>query len=250
MIPTRNIPKCQQKQRKIHVKNRKILRLLFKMPSIRSKKSHKECLKLMCIFCHEKSAKASDKNPRQLSENVKKFIAEKKYKDFRQFENEFPSGICTTCIPIVHGQINLKPLSIDLPAQNFEETLKKLRKGRSNDLDSCSCFVCEKVKKSCITGLIGVKKKVVQKKVIVEKKCDYCFATISHGKHKNCNQKERVNNLMVGISPKTRRQLCLETIREEQKKKTSSSPIRVSRLSGGPAMPIVVGSEAVNQAEP
>ena len=213
------------------------------MPSSRHKTSHRDCLKLCCVFCHEKSAGARDKNPRQLSKSVKDFIVEKKYKDFRQFEKEFPSGICTSCSPIVHGHLSSKPLSIDLPEQDFEETLKKLRETRCPDLsEACSCFVCEKVKKNCIK----VKSKI-QKKAY--RKCEHCFATVSPGKHKNCNRTERVNNLMVVISPRTRRKLCLETIKEEEKKKTSSSPIRVSRLSGGPAMPIVAGSAAVNHVE-
>ena len=48
---------------------------------------------------------------------------------------------------------------------------------------------------------------------------------------------------MKDVTPRTRLKLALETLREEQAKKSSNSPIQVSRLSGGPSMPIYVGSE-------
>ena len=209
------------------------------MPSVRKPKTHKECLKLACVFCHKKSAKASEKNPKQLSAAVKGYIKERKCKDFEMVQNEFPSGLCNSCSPIVHGELSKKPLTVALPTQNFEETLKKLRETRCPDLsENCICFICQEVKKGCIAPL-NKKRKVEKKKI---RKCQHCFAEISPGKHKNCgSRKERVNNLMEVVSPKTRMQLCLETIAEQREKKVSSSPIKASRISGGPGMPISVG---------
>lgn len=219
------------------------------MPSARKVKSHSECLKYVCVFCHGKSAKTRDRFPRRLSQNVKNFISNKKFKDFQKFESEFPSGLCNTCNPIVNGLIlalkSQTPTKIcqTLPEQNFEETLKKLRETScSNSSESCSCFICEKVTKNCIKGSKGVQKRYL-------KTCDKCFAKISPGKHKNCGRKERVKNLMEAVSPKTRLQLCLETVIDEKSKKSSSSPIQASRLSGGPAMPIVIGKAATNSEE-
>ena len=79
------------------------------------------------------------------------------------------------------------------------------------------------------------------------KKCDKCFAEVSPGKHKNCNRKERVNNLMNIVSPKSRRQLCLQTIKEEKAKKLTSSPVKLSNINGGPSVPVVTGVSNIEQ---
>ena len=125
-----------------------------------------------------------------------------------------------------------------LTYQDFDETLSKLKPKNTRPIKICTCFVCKIVREDCI--IEKSPKAKISKKV-----CPKCHATVSPGKHKNCNRNENVKNLMQQISPRTRMKLCLETIKEEQKKKSSSSPIRISRMLGGPSVAVMIKSSTV-----
>ena len=216
------------------------------MPSVRPKKSHPDCLKLVCFFC-------MSKGNRNLTKLQKTFIVEYEFSEYEAYKTIFPSGVCESCSRIVNEKIKSNAGNVSsstenqktkndsriLPKQNYVETLARLQKipPTTRSKPVCQCFICQIAKKDCI--LRGVKKKVKK-----ENQCPNCYAKLKSGKsHKNCNRQGRVENLMKDVTPRTRLKLALETLREEQAKKSSNSPIQVSRLSGGPSMPIYVGSE-------
>ena len=210
------------------------------MPSVRQKPSHSQSLKKKCFFCPRKAPKY------QLSETHKKFISENVFPPYKNYGHLFPSGECGNCNVIVSDKIkNGNESKRKLPNQDYDEILKLLlarqeRLRKQTRRSPCHCFICNAVKKDCIIPKKsrGVSKKQKEK----EKKCKICFSIISPGKHKNCSRNEGVNNLMQDVSPKTRLRLCLATIREEQAKKNSSSPIMVSSSLGGPSVPLSIKS--------
>ena len=200
------------------------------MPSKRPKKTHEDYLKLVCFFCPQKAQ-------RVLNDSQKKFISSEIFEKFKSFEKVLMTGICNTCCRTVNDHIKSFPnkSSRKLPTQNYEKILDELQNlpklTRSNP--TCFCSICKIAKSGCILTQKSPK--------TIEKKCPKCFAIVKKGKHKNCGRPERVNNLMTELTPKTRMQLCIETIKEQQNAKKSNSPVKASRLSGGPSMPISVG---------
>ena len=206
---------------------------LLEMPSQRPKKCHSDYLKLVCFFCHKKSIQKG--RFRYLSAPQKKYIKNKLFPDF--CDKVMPSGCCAGCNAIISDLIYSEKSTRVLPAQNYEETYRKLSAipplTRSNP--NCVCFICATAKDDCIKP----KSKI---KTVKYEKCDNCFAEKIPGKHKNCNRAERIKNLKKDITPRTRMQLALETIIEEQSKKRRGSPIRASRVSGGPSMAISAGA--------
>ena len=168
-----------------------------------------------------------------------KFIKEKLLKNYENHKKKLPSGVCESCNTAVSDVIkNGEKATRKIPSQDFEEMLVVLSDSYDEikDLSDCGCFVCLTVNR----------KKSASKSTKTDnsQKCPTCFGVKGKGIHKNCGQSERINNLMENLSPRTRLQLSLETIKQEQQKKDSDSPIRVSRYSGGPAMPVMIGNEA------
>ena len=208
------------------------------MPSKRKKKDHEDNLRLVCFFCKQRTSNRC----RELTESQKKLIETTVFEDFRKYEAILMKGVCDTCCRSANDQIKKAKIgeesSRKLPTLNYSEIVATLQKipaiTRSNP--TCSCFVCKISKgESCI------KPGKIEKKV-EEKQCRQCYGIKKPGGHKVCNRHQRVTNLMKELTPKTRLQLGLETIRVEQRKKATNSPVRVSRLSGGPSMPISIGS--------
>ena len=210
------------------------------MPSIREKTTHQRALKLKCFFCPKRLSN------HQLSEAHKTFIFEKVFSRYREFENILPSGECGNCNKIVGDLIKKgKEAKRKLPHQDYDEILKELlaRKAMLRKTTRrlvCKCSICKVVKQNCITPKKKTTVDKAKNKPSTTKKCDVCFAEISPGKHKNCNQNERVNNLMQELSPRTRMKLCLETLKDERKKKESRSPIRVSSSLGGRSVAVSI----------
>ena len=212
------------------------------MPSKRKIKDHDDCLKLVCFFGPHK---ATNKGWNRSLNPAKEFICNHVYEKYEQFESIFPSGYCDKCSTYVtdmvaNGELSNKPLPD--PYEDYDQLLKELqsipKSTRSKRV--CNCRICKIVKENPFFPKKSIKK---SKEV---KKCLVCKAVLGPGKkHKNCGRKEHVNKLMTEVTPKTRMKLAIETIKEAQSKKESDSPLRVSRLSGGPSMPIVIGQEAV-----
>ena len=211
------------------------------MPSKRKIKDHDDCLKLVCFFGPHK---ATNKGRHRTLNQVKEFIFNHVYEKYEQFESVLPSGYCDNCSHYVtdmisNGELSNKPLPD--PYEDYDQLLKELqsipKSTRSRRV--CNCRTCKIAKENPF-----FKKKPI-KKSKEAKKCSNCRAILGPGKQHNCGRKERIKNLMEDVTPKTRMQLALETIKKAQSKKESCSPIRVTRLGGGPSMPIVIGKEAV-----
>ena len=212
------------------------------MPSKRKIKDHDDCLKLVCFFGPHK---ATNKGWNRSLNPAKEFICNHVYEKYEQFESIFPSGYCDKCSTyvtdmIANGELSDKPLPD--PYEDYDELLKELQnipRSTRSKKSACKCRICTIAKENPFFPKKSIKK---SKEV---KKCPHCRAVLGPGKHKNCGRKEHIKNLMKDVTPKTRMQLALETIKEAQDQKESDSPLRVSRLSGGPSVPIVIGKEAV-----
>ena len=205
------------------------------MPSKRPKRGHGDYLKIVCFFCLKKSQKRG--RNRNVTSAHKKFIREKLFPQYNEMmEKIMPSGCCDSCNAIVSDLIK-NQTSRKLPCQDYQKIHDDLLKipplTRSNP--TCSCFICQIAKEDCI-------KPGTEKKIKYEK-CENCYALKIPGKHRVCNRTERVKNLMEELTPKTRMKLALETTIEQQSKKESESPIKVSRLSGGPKLAVSVGNQ-------
>ena len=211
------------------------------MPSKRSQKTHDDCLKLVCFFCHKKAPN------RRLSTNQRDYISRNLFQDFEHFKELFPSGVCENCSRICNDLIkNGSKASKKFPLLlDYREILRKLQNipTLTRLRPTCDCFICQVVKVDCIA-------KVKPEKVEKKRKCPNCFAILKPGGHKNCSRPERVKNLMQDLTPKTRMQLALQTLRDERDKKNSSSPLKISKSSGGHGTTISVGKNcAANIAE-
>lgn len=208
------------------------------MPSKRAKKTHSDYLKEVCFFCPSKA-------PRRLTKAQKDYIAKYEFPDYYAFQEVFEGGVCENHSRTLNDLIKSGEKSTrKLPNLDYNAILDQLQKipkvTRSNPV--CLCFICKIAKVDCI-----LPKKKPQK--IEKKKCKNCYSTLEPEKRHDCNRTTRVNNLMQDVTPKTRMKLALETIKEEQKKKESKSPLQVSRLSGGPSMPIYVGSNSDSKSK-
>ena len=205
------------------------------MPSKRSKKTHEDHLTCVCFFCHKKAP------DRRLTTSQKEYISQEVYKDYGKYQSTFPSGVCGNCCRVANDQIkSIKnkdhKASKTFPVKlDYDDVLKKLQKIPISTRSrlNCDCFICEISKAGCIVD--------VKKPQKIEKKCPNCFAILKSGTHKICNRPQRVDNLMKDLTPKTRLQLALRTLKEEKEKKNSSSPIKVSSSLGGHATAISVG---------
>lgn len=208
------------------------------MPSKRPMKSHQDYLRLVCFFCHSKSVKRG--RSRYLSSNQKSYIKEKLFPQFD--EKIMPTGCCNNCNATISDMIANPKSPRRLPTQDYMETYRKLLaipiSTRSNPV--CHCFICQIAKENCVKP----KEESDKKEEVKYEICDYCYAQKIPGKHRNCTRRERISNLMENLTPRTRTQLALETAREQQTKKESMSPIRVSRVTGGPSVELSVGKNS------
>ena len=213
------------------------------MPSKRKVKDHDDHLKNVCFFGPHKATYKSFHRSIS-SSKVKEFIHNHVYERYEEFQSVFPSGFCDSCEHFVsdmirNGELSEKPLPD--PYLDYDQLLKELqsipRSTRSKT--ACKCRICKIAKENPFFQKKSIKKSKDAKK------CPHCRATLGSGKKHNCGRKEHIKNLMEDVTPKTRMQLALETIKEAQRKKESDSPIRVTRLGGGPSVPIVIGKEAV-----
>ena len=204
------------------------------MPSVRSKKTHEDNLKVVCFFCHHKARN------RSLSKSVKDYIQQKVMPEFSANENCLLKGICENCNKIACDLIkNGTSSKRKLPFQDYSETLSILKDLDLNS-EACDCFAC------VVAQDKHPKKKPKELKI---KKCEFCFSEISPGKHKKCNRSERIKNLMNEFSPKTRRQLCLETVKEETEKKNTSSPLKISSIGRGPSVAVSIESQVKSKEQ-
>ena len=201
------------------------------MPSKRSRKTHEDYLKLVCFFCLKKSVNRG--RSRYLSSSQKKNIKSQIFPPFD--EKIMPTGCCNTCNAILGDKYR------SVPTQDYHNTYQRLLAlpplTRTNPI--CDCFICQIAKENCIKSE-SIKSPEPKKEY---KLCENCHAQKIPGKHRVCNRSERVKNLMENITPRTRMQLALETTIEEKAKKSSDSPLRVSRISGGPPLAITVAGK-------
>ena len=212
------------------------------MPSKRKSKDHDACLKLVCFFGPHK---ATNKGRHRSLNPAKEFIFNHVYEKYEQFESVFPSGYCDKCSTYVtdmvtNGELSNKPLPD--PYEDYDQLLMDLQsvpRSTRSKKSACKCRICKIAKENPFFPKNSIKKSKEAKK------CAHCRAILGPGKKHNCGRKEHIKNLMEDVTPKTRMQLALETIKEAQSKKESDSPIRVTRLGGGPSVPIVIGKEAV-----
>ena len=211
------------------------------MPSKRKIKDHDDCLKLVCFFGPHK---ATNKGWNRSLNPAKEFICNHVYEKYEQFESIFPSGYCDKCSTYVtdmvtNGELSNKPLPD--PYEDYDELLKELQnipRSTRSKKSACKCRICTIAKENPFFPKKSIKK------AKEAKKCPHCRAVLGPGKHKKCGRIEHINNLMNEVTPKTRMQLALATIKEAQSKKESDSPLRVSSFGGGPSIPIVIGKEA------
>ena len=212
------------------------------MPSRRKIKDHDDCLKLVCFFGPHKATNKTFH--RIITPNVKEFILKHVYEKYEEFESVFPSGLCDSCNHYVsdmmkNGELSNKPLPD--PYEDYDELLKEMQnipRSTRSKKSACKCRICKIAKENPFFPKKSIKKSKESKK------CPHCRAILGSGKQHNCGRKERIKNLMEDVTPKTRMQLALETIKEAQSKKESDSPLRVARLGGGPSVSIVVGKDA------
>ena len=203
------------------------------MPSKRAKNSHEDCLELVCVFCRKKT------KGRIVSESQKTLISEKLFEDYKRYEQILQKGVCENCNRIANDVIknHEKAKRKFTNTQDFEEAVERLQNipPRTRSSQICSCFNCEITRSNCI----NLKKAEPEK---IEKKCPNCYGIIKPGGHRTCNRPERVNNLMQDLTPKTRMQLALATIKEQNQKEGSKGSVKVSSSLGGNPTNISIGS--------
>ena len=187
------------------------------------KKSHSENLLGSCLVCCKKA-------DRQVFNQKKLFsyITENLIKNYENVKQFLPSGVCSTC--------RLKEVS-KIKWPEYSDWLDILSKIPVDTMSSpeCQCFVCVSAKAKIRHKFKGKKSRPRSSSPLPTSP--------------KINRSKKVQNFMETWSPKSRKMAASETIRDEQKKKSSGSPVRLPSASGGPNMPVIMGTGAIKKVQ-
>ena len=194
---------------------------------MRPQKSHSDKLDEICIVCRKKKPRSNNsfrpvsKSPAAL-EIVKLAID-----DYDTVNHHLPSSFCGNHL---HGKFT----SADVPDYtDWICTLSNLSVDTMSST-SCTCFVCTGSKEA-----FGKNAK---------------SNSVKKGRPKSSStpppstsDAAKANEAMQRLSSPVRLMVAAETIKQQQMKKSSGSPVRLGSASGGPKAPVLFGAEAIQK---
>ena len=230
----------------------------------RAKKTHDDYRQLFCLFCWRKGDQSLPKYVAGKKTDVSNFIEKHLIPSYLEHQSILPGGYCRLCRGIISEHIK-KDKDPKLPApklpvpkekKDYDALIKILQNlpplTRQNT--SCNCFICNTMK-----GLpVHVPRMQPPPRPELPPQLNPPRPAQNPGGRPRIstefqpdaskgNRKEKVDELMQNTSPKTRLMLARATIKEEQEKKGSSSPVRLPQASGGPSTPCIMGKGAFNK---
>ena len=195
---------------------------------MRPKKSHSDKLAEICIVCRKK--KPRDNNSFR---PVSKFpalleIVKLAIDDYDTINHHLPSSFCG-----LHFRAG-KFTSDDVPDyKDWICTLSHISVDAMSST-SCTCFVCTGSKDA-----FGKNAK---------------STSVKRGRPKSSStpppstsDAAKANEAMQTLSSPVRLMVTAETIKQQQMKKSSGSPVRLGSASGGPKAPVLFGAEAIQK---
>lgn len=194
---------------------------------MRPQKSHSDHLNEICIVCRKKKPARNNSFRHVLKFPVALEIVKLAIDDYETVNQHLPSSFCGT-------HIRGKFTKDDVPDySDWICTLSNLPVDTMSST-SCTCFVCTDSK-----AAFGKHPK---------------SNSVKKGRPKSSStpppstsDAAKAKEAMQTLSSPVRLMVAAETIKQQQMKKSSGSPVKLGSASGGPKAPVIFGAEAIQK---